>query len=131
MLSGFPSDATEQESPFIKIAVLEMPSRLSFLSSVLTQYEIPHRLARTTDTAYDGLFQLQKGWGDLWPHNVRQHVLDALSNWRSKRWTYTTMNRNLEKKGTSSQRSEALQRLLSSSQRAAAACWGSLHVFPL
>jgi hypothetical protein len=75
----------EQESPFIKIAVLENAIEAQLLSSVLTQYEIAHRLRSYHDTAYDGLFQLQKGWGEIYgPHDVRLQVLDALVELRSQ-----------------------------------------------
>ena len=85
MLSGFLRMPLEQESPFIKIAALENAIEAQLLSSVLTQYEIPHRLRSYHDTAYDGLFQLQKGWGEIYgPHDVRQQVLDALVELRSQ-----------------------------------------------
>jgi hypothetical protein len=75
----------KQEPPFIKIAVLENAIEAQLLSSVLTQYEIPHRLRSYHDTAYDGLFQLQKGWGEICgPEDVRQQVLEALSELRSQ-----------------------------------------------
>jgi len=75
----------QEESPFIKIAILENAIEAQLLSSVLTQYEIPHRLRSYHDTAYDGLFQLQKGWGEIYgPDNVRQQVLDALVELRSQ-----------------------------------------------
>ena len=74
-----------QEPPFIKIAVLENDIEAQLLSSVLTQYEIPHRLRSYHDTAYDGLYQLQKGWGEIYgPQDVRQQVLDALVELRSQ-----------------------------------------------
>jgi predicted ATPase len=74
-----------QESPFIKIAVLENTIEAQLLSSVLNQYEIPHRLRSYHDTAYNGLFQFQKGWGEIYaPDNVRQQVLDALAELRSQ-----------------------------------------------
>jgi len=75
----------EQESAFIKIAVLENAIEAQLLSSVLTQYEIPHRLRSYHDTAYDGLFQLQKGWGEIYgPNSVRRQVLAALVELRSQ-----------------------------------------------
>jgi hypothetical protein len=75
----------EQESPLVKIAVLENAIEAQLLSSVLTQYEIPHRLRSYYDTAYDGLFQLQKGWGEIYaPSDVRQQILDALTELRSQ-----------------------------------------------
>lgn len=75
----------EQDLPFVKIAALENAIEAQLLSSFLTQYEIPHRLRSYHDTAYDGLFQLQKGWGEVYgPHDVRQQVLDALAELRSQ-----------------------------------------------
>jgi hypothetical protein len=75
----------ERESPFIKIAVLENAIEAQLLSSFLTQYEIPHRLRSYHDTAYDGLFQLQKGWGEIdAPPDLRQQILDALAELRSQ-----------------------------------------------
>lgn len=75
----------EEDLPFIKIAVLENAIEAQLLSSVLTQYEIPHRLRSYHDTAYDGLFQLQKGWGEIYgPHEFQQQVLDALAELRSQ-----------------------------------------------
>lgn len=41
----------------------EVEARL--LSSILDQDGIPHVLVSYHDTAYDGLFQLQKGWGHI------------------------------------------------------------------
>jgi hypothetical protein len=73
------------ESPFIKIAVLENAIEAQLLSSVLSQYEVPHRLRSFHDTAYNGLFQLQKGWGEIsGPEDVRQQVLGALAELRSQ-----------------------------------------------
>lgn len=70
---------------FIKIAVLENAIEAQLLGSVLAQYEIPHRLRSYHDTAYDGLFQLQKGWGEVdGPTEARQQILEALAELRSQ-----------------------------------------------
>ena len=75
---------TGEQEPFIEIAVLDNAIEAQLLSSVLTQYEIPHRLRSYHDTAYDGLFQMQKGWGIIYgPHDLQQQVLDALAELRS------------------------------------------------
>jgi hypothetical protein len=75
----------ENESPFAKIAVLENAIEAQLLGSVLTEYEIPHLLRSYHDTAYDGLFQLQKGWGEVCgPENARQRILEALGELRSQ-----------------------------------------------
>lgn len=46
-----------------KIAVLENEIEARLLESILLEREIPHLLRSYHDTAYDGLFQTQKGWG--------------------------------------------------------------------
>jgi hypothetical protein len=75
----------QQKFPSIKIAVLENAIKAQLLSSFLTQYEIPHRLLTYRDTAYDGLFHLQKRRGQIYcPNVVRQQVLDALAELRSQ-----------------------------------------------
>jgi hypothetical protein len=73
------------EATFIQIAVLENAIEAQLLSSVLTQYEIPHRLRSYHDTAYDGLFQLQKGWGVVYgPPDLRQQIQEALAELRTQ-----------------------------------------------
>jgi hypothetical protein len=69
---------------FIRIAIVENAIEAQLLSSFLTQYGIPHRLRSFYDTAYDGLFQFQKGWGEiLGPPDCRDIILDALNDLRS------------------------------------------------
>ena len=73
-------------SKFIKIAALENVIEAQMISSMLDQWKIPHRLRSYHDTAYDGLFQFQKGWGDLYaPRSHKQEILKALENIRSIR----------------------------------------------
>jgi hypothetical protein len=85
MLLGFIRMPLEQQSPFIKIAILENAIEAQLLSSVLTQYETPHRLRSYHDTAYDGLFRLQRGYGEIYgSHDFRQQVLNALVELRSQ-----------------------------------------------
>jgi len=46
-----------------KAAVLENQFEAQLLTSILMERDIPHRLQSYHDTAFDGLFQTQKGWG--------------------------------------------------------------------
>ena len=48
---------------YTKIAVLENEIEARLLESVLMERGIPHLIRSYHDTAYDGLFQTQKGWG--------------------------------------------------------------------
>ncbi len=47
------------------ILELENEIKARLLESVLSAREIPHHIRSYHDSAYDGLFQLQKGWGHL------------------------------------------------------------------
>jgi hypothetical protein len=47
------------------------------LSQVLDEENIPHRIRSFRDSAYDGIFQMQKGWGQLEaPESYRDRIND-------------------------------------------------------
>ena len=48
---------------FGKILILENEIEGQLIDSVLTEQNIPHRIRSYYDSAYDGIFQAQKGWG--------------------------------------------------------------------
>ncbi len=48
---------------YFKVATLDNEVEVRLLESILNERDIPHRLRSYHDTAYDGLFQTQKGWG--------------------------------------------------------------------
>jgi len=75
---------TSAEPQFIKIAILENAIEAQLIGSILGQRDIPHRLRSYYDTAYDGLFQLQKGWGNLYaPQSYKQEILQVIADVRS------------------------------------------------
>jgi hypothetical protein len=75
---------TGTEPQFIKIAVLENAIEAQLIGSILSEMDIPHRLRSYHDTAYDGLFQLQKGWGKLYaPQSYKQEILQVIADVRS------------------------------------------------
>ena len=59
---------TSVESHFIQIAVLDNAIEAQLIGSILGQMDFPYRLRSYYDTAYDGLFQFQKGWGKLYAY---------------------------------------------------------------
>ena len=76
------------ESQFIKIIILENAIEAQLIGSILDQHNIPHRLRSYHDTAYDGLFQFQKGWGKLYaPQSYRQEILAVVEDVRSNNGT--------------------------------------------
>ena len=50
---------------YIKVAILDNEVEARLIDSILKEREIPHMLRSYHDTAYDGLFQTQKGWGEM------------------------------------------------------------------
>jgi len=48
---------------YVKAAVLENAIEAQVLDSILLEQHIPHMMRSYYDTAYNGLFQAQKGWG--------------------------------------------------------------------
>ena len=68
---------------YVKVAVLENEIEARLLESILKERLIPHRLRSYHDTAYDGLFQTQKGWGYVGaPAECKDAILDMLSDLR-------------------------------------------------
>jgi hypothetical protein len=75
----------ERRQDFIKIAVLESMIEAQLVESILDTLNIPYRIQSFHDTAYDGLFQFQKGWGAIWaPLRHQKEILELLENLRSK-----------------------------------------------
>jgi hypothetical protein len=68
---------------FVKIADLENNFEAQLLDSILTERDIPHLMRSYHDTAYNGLFQTQKGWGNVSaPLSCREEILEILSDVR-------------------------------------------------
>lgn len=70
---------------FIKIAILENQIEAQLLDSILTERNIPHLIRSYYDTAYNGLFQTQKGWGYVGaPEPYRGEIEEILADLREK-----------------------------------------------
>lgn len=70
---------------FINIAILENIIEAQLIDSILNEQKIPHMIRSFYDTAYDGLFQFQMGWGELCaPLTYKQEIIDILNDVRSK-----------------------------------------------
>ncbi len=74
----------EQEE-FTRIAILENPIEAQVIGSVLDDENIPHMIRSYHDTAYDGLFQFQKGWGIISaPLSYKEKILKIVDIVRSE-----------------------------------------------
>lgn len=70
---------------YTKIGVLENEIEAGLLDSILDERKIPHLMRSYHDTALDGLFQVQKGWGYVAaPEQYEAEVKDILSSLREE-----------------------------------------------
>jgi len=75
---------------YVKVATLENDIEALLLESVLKERGIPHFLRSYHDTAYDGLFQAQKGWGLVTaPEDRLREILEILQDLRKSRGATT------------------------------------------
>ncbi len=74
-----------------KVATLENEFEAQLLESILLERNIPHMLRSYHDTAFDGLFQTQKGWGTISaPEAYLAEIKEILSDLREKDTTPVT-----------------------------------------
>ncbi|MBN2349544.1 MAG: hypothetical protein JXJ22_11925 [Bacteroidales bacterium] len=65
---------------FEKILLLQNEVESILLGEILTDKNIPHVIRSYHDSAYDGLFQLQSGWGHLEaPVKFKEAILSVYS----------------------------------------------------
>jgi hypothetical protein len=70
---------------YIKVVILDNEIEAGLLVSILSDRGIPHRMRSYHDTAYDGLFQTQKGWGCInAPESYREEIKEILSDVRKE-----------------------------------------------
>lgn len=69
---------------YVRIATVDNEIEALLLESVLKEQGIPHRMQSFHDTAYDGLFQTQKGWGMVAaPETRKSEVMEILEDLRA------------------------------------------------
>ena len=72
-------------SAIAKVGVLDNEVEARLLESELKAREIPHALISYFDSAYDGVFQFQRGWGHVEaPAEFRDEILEILRDLRRK-----------------------------------------------
>ena len=70
---------------YVSVAVLDNEFEAGLLDSILTEQEIPHMMRSFYDTAYDGVFQLQKGWGSVdAPEAYRAQITELIEGLRQE-----------------------------------------------
>lgn len=77
------------DQEFVSIATLDNIIEAQLIDSILNEHNIPHRIRSFHDTAYDGLFQFQMGWGALWaPVSFKSEILEILNDVRFKNFDF-------------------------------------------
>jgi shikimate 5-dehydrogenase len=70
---------------YVKVSVLDNEIEAQLLDSILEERYIPHLMVSYHDTAYDGLFQTQKGWGHVSaPTPFKEEILEILDEVRKE-----------------------------------------------
>jgi hypothetical protein len=68
---------------FTRVKILENEIEARLVDSILTERKIPHEMRSYHDTAYDGLYQSQKGWGYVSaPRIHHEEIMDIISEVR-------------------------------------------------
>ena len=70
---------------YIKAVTLDNEIEAALLESILKERDIPHLMRSYHDTAYDGLYQTQKGWGVVSaPESYREEIKEILFDLREE-----------------------------------------------
>lgn len=73
-----------EEEPYKKVDILESQIEAQLLDSILNERGIPHHIKSFHDTAYDGIYQVQKGWGQISaPASWSEEIAEILSDIRA------------------------------------------------
>ena len=65
---------------YVKIAVLKNEIQAGIITEILSDQKIPHVIISYHDSAYDGLWQMQKGWGHIdAPEEYRDEIISILN----------------------------------------------------
>ena len=68
---------------YVKAAILENEDEARLMESILSEKGIPHLLRSYYDTAFDGLYQTQKGWGYVSaPASHKDEIIEIISDIR-------------------------------------------------
>jgi hypothetical protein len=71
-------DTDRKSEPFIKVSGIENVIEAQLIESILTEHHIPHRIRSHHDSAYGGLFQTQKGWGEIQAPKIYQSEIKEI-----------------------------------------------------
>jgi len=74
---------SKSEPEYVKIVVLDSAVESQLVCSILDDRDISYFTKSYHDTAYDGLFQVQKGWGEICaPSEYKEEILEIVNDLR-------------------------------------------------
>jgi len=66
---------------YVKITILKNEIQAGILTEILIDQNIPHVIISYHDSVYDGLWQMQKGWGHIdAPEEYRKKIMSILDD---------------------------------------------------
>jgi len=74
-------EITAAMSKPVKIVMLKNEIEAMLLDEILSEKQIPHLIRSYHDSVYDGLWQMQTGWGHLEaPEEYKEEILEAYNH---------------------------------------------------
>ncbi len=68
---------------FLKVVILENDQEALLLDLILNERDVPHEIQSYHDTAFNGLYQTQKGWGHISaPRAYHEEIVEIISGLR-------------------------------------------------
>ena len=68
----------------IKITVVDNPVEAALFKSTFEDADIPFIIKENYDSAYDGIFESAKGWGEIYsPEKYKDEILKIIEDLRS------------------------------------------------
>ena len=69
---------------YTKVTLLDNDFEAQLLASILTERSVPHMIRSYHDTAFNGLYQAQKGWGYISaPPDYHDEILEIVDDIRA------------------------------------------------
>ncbi len=73
------------DDEFVRMAILDNIMEAQIIDKILDDENIPHEIRSYHDTAYDGLFQAQKGWGEIRaPISFKNEIREIINDMKSE-----------------------------------------------
>ena len=77
-------NTNDLNNKLIKITVVDNPVEAALFKSTFEDADIPFIIKENYDSAYDGIFESVKGWGEIYsPEKYKDEILRIIEDLRS------------------------------------------------